>query len=201
MKEKEPNFYARLGVKEDASFDDIKKARDRLKEKYRHDGQTVESIEGAYDAILMERLRMRQEGKIKVPDGIRFAEKNTPLVPNFNPLPVNSSGGQLMGTPKIKEFLSSSLIFLGLIGFTFLGRISDTQLPLALACGVGFSLFWINRKEGNLWRSLLIVGAGFFFAVGLIYLVGMFTPIVSTDAKWGSLIIFVMLWLVSTFFR
>ncbi|HEY9700999.1 MAG TPA: CPP1-like family protein [Allocoleopsis sp.] len=200
MKEKEPNFYARLGVKEDASFEEIKFARDRLKEKYSNDGKTVESIEGAYDAILMERLRMRQEGKIKVPDGIRFAEKNTPLLPNFNPLPAGSSGGQLIGLPSVREFLSSSLIFLGLIGFIFLGGTSETQLPFALAFGVGFALFWINRKQGKLWRSLMIVAAGFFLAVGLIYLGGIFAPIVLT-AKWGSLIIFVMLWLVSTFFR
>lgn len=200
MKEKEPNFYARLGVKEDASFEEIKFARDRLKDKYRNDGKTVESIESAYDAILMERLRMRQEGKIKVPDGIRFAEKNTPVLPNFNPLPVGTSGGQFIVKPSVKEFLSSSVIFLGLIGLIFLGGTSDTQLPFALAFGVGFALFWINRKEGKLWRSLLIVAAGFCLAVGLIYLGGMFAPIVLT-AKWGSLVIFVMLWLVSTFFR
>jgi len=53
--------YEKLGVSEDASFDEIQDARNRLFEQYSGDSKSVEIIEAAYDAILMDRLRMRQE--------------------------------------------------------------------------------------------------------------------------------------------
>ena len=61
------NPYEKLGVTEDASFDEIQDAKGRLMQQHRGDQKLVESVEAAYDAIIMDRLRMRQEGKIKVP--------------------------------------------------------------------------------------------------------------------------------------
>ena len=60
------NYYEKLGVTEDATFDEIQEARNRLLQQYSGDSKHLEVVEAAYDAILMERLRMRQEGKIKV---------------------------------------------------------------------------------------------------------------------------------------
>jgi len=68
------NPYEKLGVSEEASFDEIQDARNRLFEQHSGDAKHLEVIEAAYDAILMDRLRMRQEGKIKVPERIRFPE-------------------------------------------------------------------------------------------------------------------------------
>jgi hypothetical protein len=76
MSEQSP--YEQLGVTIDASFDEIQEARDRLTDQHSGERQVVESIEAAYDAILMDRLRMRQEGKIKVPERIRFPERQAP---------------------------------------------------------------------------------------------------------------------------
>jgi len=70
--------YEKLGVSEDASFDEIQDVRNRLLEQHGGDGIVRDVIEAAYDAILMERLRMRQEGKIKVPERIRFPEMRIP---------------------------------------------------------------------------------------------------------------------------
>ena len=75
----ELNPYEQLGVTENSSFEEIQTAKQNLKEKYQNDLPVVESIEIAYDAIIMQRLRLRQEGKIKVPEQIRFPEKTVEI--------------------------------------------------------------------------------------------------------------------------
>ena len=70
-------YYETLGLTEASSFEEVQSAKARLVAECEDNPQKKESIEAAYDAILMERLRLRQEGKIKVPDRIRFAEKQT----------------------------------------------------------------------------------------------------------------------------
>jgi DnaJ-class molecular chaperone with C-terminal Zn finger domain len=69
------SHYQQLGITEDASFEEIQAAKERLKQKNSNDQKVIENIEAAYDAILMDRLRLRQEGKIKVPERIRFPER------------------------------------------------------------------------------------------------------------------------------
>ncbi|WP_179139837.1 CPP1-like family protein, partial [Brachyspira hyodysenteriae] len=61
----EQNPYEKLGVTQDATFDEIQDARSRLLQQYSGDPKHLEIVEAAYDTILMDRLRMRQEGKIK----------------------------------------------------------------------------------------------------------------------------------------
>ena len=73
----EQNPYEQLGVTEESSFEEIQEAKQRLVQQYQNDSKIVESIEAAYDSVLMDRLRMRQEGRIKVPDRIRFPERLT----------------------------------------------------------------------------------------------------------------------------
>ncbi|NJK72832.1 MAG: hypothetical protein HC926_06300, partial [Synechococcaceae cyanobacterium SM2_3_60] len=54
MSEQEP--YQLLGVPEDASFEEIKAARDQLMGVLLEDEQQQQRVEQAYDAILMQRL-------------------------------------------------------------------------------------------------------------------------------------------------
>lgn len=67
--------YQVLGISEEASFEEIQSARARLLASLGADEQQQERVEQAYDAILMQRLRLRKEGKIAVPDRIRYAEQ------------------------------------------------------------------------------------------------------------------------------
>jgi hypothetical protein len=80
MSMSDQNYYDTLGLDENSSFEEIQEAKERLIVECEDDRKRKEAIEAAYDAILMERLRLRQEGKIKVPDRIRFAEE-TPEKP------------------------------------------------------------------------------------------------------------------------
>ena len=85
----EKKHYETLGLDENSSFEEIQGARDRLLKEHNGDRQRSEAVETAYDAILMDRLRLRQEGKIKVPDRIRFPER-----------PVESAASPVSLSPK-----------------------------------------------------------------------------------------------------
>jgi hypothetical protein len=51
--------YELLGVNENSSFDEIQEARNNLLADKGGDRKQTEAIEAAYDAILMDRLRLR----------------------------------------------------------------------------------------------------------------------------------------------
>ncbi|TAF55320.1 MAG: molecular chaperone DnaJ [Oscillatoriales cyanobacterium] len=178
MSEQTP--YQLLEVDEDASFDEVQEARTRLAEQHSGDKKRLESIEVAYDAILMDRLRQRQEGKIKVPERIRFPERLTPPPASFTPSA--PSGGP-----------------------AWLQRLIDTPsrlLQLTLALGVGSCLYFLNRKEQKFGRAVLLTVAG--LVVGLL-LGGLLGPLLSTafitTEKFIALFTFLILWLVSSFLR
>jgi len=67
--------YDTLGVEESASFEEIQRAKEILLIENEGNAQIRDDVEIAYDAIIMDRLKLRQEGKIKVPEQIRFPEK------------------------------------------------------------------------------------------------------------------------------
>lgn len=166
----EQNSYDTLGLDESSSFDEIQAARSRLLEECAGDRPQMDSIEAAYDAILMERLRLRQEGKIKVPDRIRFAE-DVPEAPAPTP---QSSGGsqmlwvqQLLDTPTRDEVLVRAGVY-GLLAV--IGAIAAPSL--ALAVGVGCTLYFLNRKEYRFWRALLLTIAGLTLGLTLGLIVG-----------------------------
>ena len=154
----EQNPYQQLGVGEDASFDEIQSAKTRLSQQYREDNKVLESIEMAYDAIIMERLKMRQEGRIKVPDRIRFPERTIEKPPISTSLPLPSSPSWLQGwidTPSVKEIVLPALVFALLAGGALLAT-SHQILPTLLVGGVFANVYFLNRKEGRFGRSLLI---------------------------------------------
>lgn len=203
------NPYEKLGVTEEASFDEIQDAKGRLLQQHRGDQKLLESVEAAYDAIIMDRLRMRQEGKIKVPERIRFPEKLSPP-PSFSQTPVNRSPAWLQGlwdTPSSADLLWPAVSFLGLIGTTVFYSAPDASiLPFMLALGVGCNIFFINRKERRLGRAVLLTLAGLLVGVGLGSLLGgvltlQLAAISFTTEKFATLVTFFILWLMSSFLR
>jgi hypothetical protein len=158
--------YEQLGVSEEASFDEIQAARNRLIEQCGADRQEVDKVEAAYDAVLMHRLRMRQEGKIKVPDRIRFAEQAAPTSPasKISPLPLPSSlpgwMDGLVNPPSSEEMLWPSVVFGGLGGIVLLSSLSEALLQLILLVAVGTTIYFLRRKDTPLGRSVLLVFLG-----------------------------------------
>jgi hypothetical protein len=202
--------YEKLGVREDASFDEIQDAKGRLMQQHRGDQKVVEAVEAAYDAIIMERLRMRQEGKIKVPERIRFPERVTQAPPSFTPAPVNRSPAwlqRLWDTPTPPELIWPAVSFLLLSGLTIFYPDPDRDgsvLSLTLALGFGCSIYLLNRKERLLGRAVLLTLAGLLVGFGLGTLLSGLLPaqVVMIDPlKFATLVTFLVLWLISSFLR
>ena len=202
------NPYEKLGVKENASFEEIQDAKKRLSQQYKDDNKIVESIDAAYDAIIMDRLRMRQEGKIKVPERIRFPEKLSQAPSNPNPVSLSNSPPwlqQLIDTPSQTDILWPAGVFLVLAVITVFGDPSLSSLLIAL--GIFANVYFLNRKEHRFLRSLLITLIGFIggFALG----VGIANIFVSQNIgipsvgreQFASLVTFCIFWLISSFLR
>ena len=197
------NHYQQLGVDENASFEEIQNARNRLVEEQEGDRKQQEAIEAAYDAILMDRLRLRQEGKIKVPDRIRFPERLVEPPPEFTPVPSKQTPDWLqrfIDTPSRTDIVWPAGIFAAL------SLLSLTAPPVALALGVGFSLYFLNRKERKFGRAFLLTLLGLMVGVIVgLWLGGFVEPqLRSIDIAveaFAALITFITLWLITSFLR
>ena len=204
------NPYEKLGVSEDASFDEIQDARDRLLEQHGGDGKTLEVIESAYDAILMERLRMRQEGKIKVPERIRFPDMRVASPPRENPVLHQQSAAwlqRMLDQPALPDVLLPGAWYLGLSAISIFYPASGNQvLQLALVVGIGINIYFLNRKEGKFGRAVLFTLVS--LITGLIIggvIAGWLLPQISlinlTSEKFSTVLTFILMWLVSSFLR
>ena len=206
----EPNPYEKLGLKQDATFDQIQEARNRLATQYNGDSQHLNMVEEAYDAILMERLRMRQEGKIKVPEGIKFAERLSQPPQKQNQSPKIQSPSwleKLRDRPSPKDILLPGGLFLSLSGLSVVYPTVGAQLlQVVLMVGVCLSIYFIRRKEQNFSRAILLTGAG--LIVGLVVggllanlLISPLNQINIQAEQFSTVVTFVVLWLVSSFLR
>ena len=204
----EQNPYEQLGVTEESSFEEIQEAKQRLVQQYQNDSKIVESIEAAYDSVLMDRLRMRQEGRIKVPDRIRFPERLTipveskPVTTSKSPNWWRSS----IDTPSAQDIGVPAVIYACLGAITLLvPDPSGSLLPLLLAFGVFVNIYFFNRKEKRFGRALLFTLAGLVLGValgaGLASLAAKADLNIFGDRQIYALITFLIFWVISSFFR
>ena len=204
----EQNPYEQLGVTEESSFEEIQEAKQRLVQQYQNDSKIVESIEAAYDSVLMDRLRMRQEGRIKVPDRIRFPERLTipveskPVTTSKSPNWWRSS----MDTPSAQDIGVPAVIYACLGAITLLvPDPSGSLLPLLLAFGVFVNIYFFNRKENRFGRALLFTLAGLVLGValgaGLASLAAKADLNIFGDRQIYALVTFLIFWVISSFFR
>jgi len=202
------NPYEKLGVSEDSSFDEIQDARNRLLEQHGHEGNSREIIEAAYDAILMERLRMRQEGKIKVPERIRFPEMRVPSSPQASPTLSPQSPAWLqrsLDNPTLTDVLLPGAWYLGLTAISLFYPGGEQVLQLSLIVGVSVGVYFLNRKEGKFGRAVLFTLVSLIaglIAGGLIAGLILPLPLISLTAnQFSTLLTFILMWLVSSFLR
>lgn len=73
--------YQQLGVAVDASFDEVQAARDGRLQDVGDDPLARSRVEAAYDAILMNRLRERQQGRISTAARSASQREQTPATP------------------------------------------------------------------------------------------------------------------------
>lgn len=197
------NHYERLGVDEDASFEAIQAAKVRLMREHEGDRKRVEEIEASYDAILMDRLRMRQEGKIKVPERIRFPERMAEAPPDFAPKPTQESPEWLqrfIDTPSRSDVLLPGGLMLGA------SLLSVSSPPMALALGTGLCFYFLNRKENKFGRAFLITLAALIVGISLgLGLAGLFATQLAglnlSPDTFAAIATLILLWLVTSFLR
>lgn len=201
------NSYKLLGLDETSSFEQIQEARERLLKECNDDRKCIEAIESAYDAILMERLRLRQEGKIKVPDRIRFAEEAVdPATPPPRDSLVTRWGwlSSLLDTPSREEVLLCAGVF------AVLTLMSLVFPSFGLAVGVGCTIYFLNRKERRFWRAILLTILWLFAGLSIGIVVGQLVASQGTFGLEGfnqgfeiiaTIITLVILWAVSSFLR
>jgi hypothetical protein len=201
------NPYEKLGVSEDASFDEIQDARNRLLEQHSGDGKILETIEAAYDAILMERLRMRQEGRIKVPERIRFPELRMQSPPPASTLPGEKSPAWLQriwDQPTTADVLLPAAWYLGLSAICVFYRAGgDGLLQAALLVGVVISVYFLNRKEGRFGRSVLLSLVTLILGLVVGSLAASWLPLEPylRVNQFSTVLTFILMWLVSSFLR
>lgn len=199
--------YEQLGISEDATFEEVQAAKQRVLARSGGDRQLQDNVEAAYDAIVMARLKLRQQGKIKVPDGIRFPEKPSTVTPKFPSLSVANSPSWLGDTferPSQSEILTTSGVYTLLGGAALVPSIANTGLPTLIAFGTGFSLYFINQKQRRFKRALLgslvalVVGA----VVAGLLVNTLHLPIAQIGVPgevFAGLLILLLLWVASSF--
>ncbi len=195
--------YEQLGVSEDATFEEIQAAKQRVIAQLGSDRQLHDSIESAYDAILMDRLKQRQQGKIKVPEGIRFPEKLPVVMPTFRPPALKNSSwiGDTFERPSQTEILTTSGVYTVLGGAALVPSITNSWLPTLVALGTGFSLYFINQKQRRFKRALLgslaalVIGT----VVASLLVNYLRLPIGIPGEVFAGLLTLVLLWVVSSF--
>ena len=207
--------YETLGLTEASSFEEVQSARKRLVADYEDSPQKKETVEAAYDAILMERLRLRQEGKIKVPDRIRFAEKQAkPKVSAAAGIDAGARGGpewfsDFLDQPESsRDLLWPSVVFAALAAISWLiAYPNPLGAPTALGLGMMSAIYFLNSKTRKLWRSLGITSGALFvgLALGLV-VVSIFssqgTPLVEAQiSSLAASITLLVLWFVTGFLR
>jgi len=200
--------YETLGVTRDASFEEIQNAKSRLSQQYRDDSKLVESIEAAYDAIIMDRLKMRQEGKIKVPERIRFPERTVEAPPKGPPIDLKNSPPWLQGlvdTPSRNDILLPAGVFVLLAAIALFNPL---LISLMLALGFGATVYFINRKENRLGRAMGLALVGLLVGIGLGLAIANLNGLGgagSDSALWTVMeelgTTFLIFWLMSSFLR
>ena len=209
----EQNPYEQLGVTENSSFEEIQAAKKRLFEQHNNDSSVIEKVEIAYDSIIMDRLRLRQEGKIKVPEKIRFPERT--IEKSFKvPQMVKEDSAvwlqELIDTPSQADILWPTGIFLTLAAIAVFSQNAQNPqeigsiVPLLMALGFIANIYFLNRKEGRSGRAFLMsfitLFAGIAIGTGLANLLFGQGSVLNID-QFASAVTFCLFWLVSCFLR
>lgn len=204
MSEQSP--YQQLGVPEGSSFDEIQTARNRLCAEFKGDAEKIKQIEAAYDAVLMDRLKMRQEGRIKVPDGIRFAERQAETPTSSPTTPTVNAPAWLerfIDTPSRADIGLPAGVMAALVALVV---VVPTAVQMTLIIGVGAAFYFLYRKENKLGRAVLLTLVGL---IGGLLIGGLLFNLLSSQIpgftitlnSFASAFTFFVFWLVSSFLR
>ncbi|TYG39749.1 hypothetical protein ES288_D12G040000v1 [Gossypium darwinii] len=167
------NALKLLGVSENASFDDILRAKNSIVASIKDDQEAIAQVEAAYDMLLMRSLTQRRAGKV-VDRSIRYAD-----VKPVNPSGVGSMPRWVQTTvknlpvsvvaPVTSELGIQAGVYGALMVLTYVnGASTSSVVPytgpdvpgLILASSFGASLYFMTRKNVKLGKAALITIGG-----------------------------------------
>lgn len=164
----EPNPYRILGISENARFEEIQEAKMHLLEQYATDEKRQQAVEMAYDTILMQRLKMRQDGKIKVPERIRYPERTVFARPAQQPpaRPAQQWWKQWLTNINVSDAGISALVFVAIWAlYTALSVGTQGEPTYAIAIALFAVIYFLFRKIRVFWRAILYSLAALVVAV------------------------------------
>ena len=213
--------YTRLGLSQDATFEQVQAAKARCIADVDGDDQARARVEAAYDAVLMARLRGRQQGQVSPAaatasqreEGVGSASLTGPSFPGTSVLQKLRTNlpdpGQSLAslTPQWSLVEGQGRIVRVIAGIVGIGllvvSVASVQLVLALAC-IGVFLSQVRRGRRPLaslgWTLLaLLVG----LVVGSLFTIALSPTALQqlsiTPAQIQALPAAVLLWLAALF--
>ena len=185
MKEGSPDPYSLLGIAPESGFDDVQAARQAKLEAVGDDPMARSRVESAYDAILMDRLKERQQGRVSSaarsasqketpPSPTRAALTQLPQLPSL-PLP-RLGGGAKPGPPLAVSLASGRERWFPLIAHGTL-LVVVLALPGAapdslLALGALATVVKLVRRNGRFFPAvgwtILLLAAGLGLSLALL---------------------------------
>ena len=169
-----PDPYERLGIAAGASFDEVQAAKQARLAEAADDTMARSRVEAAYDAVLMERLKERQQGKVstaaktasqreQVPPSPKLAVMALPKLPQL-PKFAQVALPKVSATPEGRELWFPIATTGGLLALLVLVPAAPPELLLALATGM--AVINLQRRSG---KFLKAVGWSFgLLSVGLL---------------------------------
>ena len=173
----QPSPYERLGIETGAGFEAVQAAKQARLDEVGENPQARAQIEAAYDAVLMDRLQERQQGKVstaalnasareaKAPPSASPARPSLPSLPKLAALPKPSLPKPSLPALELAEGQQRWLPVGGFALLTLLLLLAPaSSAELVLALSTLFSVVLLQRRSRRLLQavgfSILLLSLG-----------------------------------------
>ncbi|KAK8950153.1 hypothetical protein KSP40_PGU019688 [Platanthera guangdongensis] len=139
--------YKRLGLTKDASEEEVLAARNFLLEQYAGHEGSVESIEGAFEKLIMASFRQRKKTKINLKSRLKKqVEESPPWVQRLL---------DHVEAPPVDTILRRLFLFAFMGGWSILNS-ADSGPAFQVALSLGSCIYFLNDKMNSVPRAAII---------------------------------------------
>lgn len=189
--------YKLLGVSRDASEEEIQQAHNFLVDQYAGHERSKESVEAAYDKIIMESFRTRKKSKINLKSNLKKKVAESP--------PWVQKVVNMFEAPSSQVILQRAVLF-GLLGVWSVMNSAEGGPAFQVAVSLAACVYLLNDRLKSIGRSLILGFGG--LMVGWVFgsfLIPVLPPYLF-PRTWSlelitALISYVFLWFSCTFMK